>query len=54
MIDEDGDAAVRVEAEEPVLLLFVGHDVAEERGKVSQLEWKGYLGEYMKGRIGRT
>ena len=31
MVDEDGDAAIGVEAEEPVLLLLVGHDVTEER-----------------------
>ena len=30
MIDKDGDAAIGVEAEEPVFLLIVGHDVAEE------------------------
>ena len=29
MIDKDGDAAIGVEAEEPVLLLVVGRDVTE-------------------------
>lgn len=34
VVDEDGDAAVRVEAEEPVFLLLVGHDIAEgEKGQ---------------------
>lgn len=28
VVDDDGDAAVGIEAEEPVFLLFVGHDVA--------------------------
>ena len=28
VVEDDGDAAVWIEAEEPVLLLFVGHDVA--------------------------
>ena len=40
MIDKDGDAAIGVQAEEPVFLLVVGHDVAEkeEEGqeKISQ------------------
>ena len=28
VVDEDGDAAVGVEAEEPVFFLLIGHDVA--------------------------
>lgn len=32
MVDEDGDSTVGVEAEEPVFLLLVGHDVAGEGG----------------------
>lgn len=33
VVEEDGDAAIGVEAEEPVFLLLVGHDVAgRERG----------------------
>lgn len=32
MVDEDGDAAVGVEAEEPVFLLLIGHDIAGEGG----------------------
>ena len=28
VVEDDGDAAVRIKAEEPVFLLFVGHDVA--------------------------
>ena len=36
MVDEDGDTAVGVEAEEPVFLLLVGHDVAGEGRTVSQ------------------
>ena len=35
MIDEDGNAAVGVEAEEPVFLLLVGHNVAKEEGNIS-------------------
>ena len=30
MIDKDGDAAVGIQAEEPVFLLVVGHDVTAE------------------------
>lgn len=33
VVDEDGDAAVGVEAEEPVFLLLVGHDVAAAGGQ---------------------
>ena len=29
MVDEDWDAAIGIQAEEPVFLLFVGHDVTE-------------------------
>ena len=29
MVKEDWDAAVGIQAEEPIFLLFVGHDVAE-------------------------
>ncbi len=36
MVDEDGDATVGIEAEEPVFLLLVGHDVAGEGETVSQ------------------
>ena len=35
MIDEDRDAAVGIEAKEPVFLLLVGHDVTEGWGPVS-------------------
>lgn len=37
MVDEDGDTAIGIEAEEPVLLLLVGHNVAREVDEVSQL-----------------
>ena len=30
MVDEDGDAAIGIEAEEPVFFLLIGHDVAGE------------------------
>lgn len=35
MVDEDGDAAVGVEAEKPVFLLLVAHDVAAKGGQRS-------------------
>ena len=35
MVNEDGDAAVGVETEEPVFLLLVGHDVTGEGTRVS-------------------
>ena len=38
VVDEDGDTAVGIEAEEPVFLLLVGHDVAEEGERVSYLD----------------
>ena len=38
MVDEDRDATVGVEAEEPVFLLLVGHNVAGEEETVSQSE----------------
>lgn len=28
VVEDDGDAAVGIEAEEPIFLLFIGHDVA--------------------------
>jgi len=41
VVDDDGDAAVGVEAEEPFFLLVVGHDVAEgeRRMLVGLLVW---------------
>ena len=41
VVDEDGDAAVGVEAEEPVFLLLVGHDVAGGGRMLSQLDRVG-------------
>ena len=41
MVDEDRDTAIRVKAEEPVLLLLVGHNVAGEQGRVSYLDGRG-------------
>lgn len=39
MVDKDGDAAVGVEAEEPVFLLLVAHDVAMEKvSRVAHVE----------------
>lgn len=32
VVDDDGDAAVGAEAQEPLFLLFVGHDMAAEKG----------------------
>ena len=37
MVDEDRDPAIRVEAQKPVFLLLIGHDVAGKGGRVRLL-----------------
>ena len=54
MVDEDGDTAVGIEAEEPVFLLLVGHDVAGEEKRVSYLDNIGILADGYEGGAGRT
>lgn len=48
MVEEDGDTAVGVEAEEPGFFLFVGHDVARGEGLVV-CKWDGRRGEGDEG-----
>ena len=52
MIDEDRDAAVGIEAQEPVFLLLVGHNVTEGCGYVSHLctnqSWEVLERKYMR------
>lgn len=38
VVDDDGDAAIGVEAEEPLFLLLVGHDVDEGGGPGGSVE----------------
>ena len=43
MVKQDGDPAVWIEAEEPVFLLFVGHDIAGKKGYQSGFGLFGVL-----------
>ena len=50
MVDEDWDTAVRVEAQKPVFLLLVGHDVAGERERKSVSYLNGSsIGRWVSG-----
>ena len=45
MVYKDGDSAVGVQTKEPVLFLFVGHNVARKGKSVKESYEAGYLGE---------
>lgn len=47
VVDQRRDAAVRVEAQEPLLLLLVGHDVDQHRGPVDRRRAVG-VGELLE------
>lgn len=41
MVDEDGDTAIGIEAEEPVFFLLVAHDVAGEERRSADWDERG-------------
>jgi hypothetical protein len=55
VIDEDGDSAVGVEAQEPLLLLLVGHDVDERGGPFRAVGVGEFFEEDLRGlAVGRV